>query len=271
MSITPNSGANTGSVGITNLAGSRFQTGAAVKLTKLPEADIVATGVTVVSATKITCTFNLTGKAAGQWNVVVTNPDAQSATLANGFTITDGLAPVINSVAVSPTTMVAAGDAVHVAVDVTDETSVTSVTANETELTHISGPSWSGDIVADSTLGLNTVTVVARDAANNSATDDTQSYKTAQVILIVNRDLVGGVWSQAADRYLFATSGRVTWLSLDQFELDDGSASPVRVTASGHGLQTNDFAIARGIWSLSASPHTLNSDLAWITPIDLGL
>lgn len=84
--ISPNSGPNTGSVSITDLAGTGFLTGATVKLTRAGQPDIAATGVTVVSATKITCTFDLTGKW-GQWNVVVTNPDAQSATLTNGFTV----------------------------------------------------------------------------------------------------------------------------------------------------------------------------------------
>jgi len=264
--IAPTSAPNSGSVNISDLAGTDFQTGATVKLTRAEETDIAATGVVVVSASKITCSFNLTGKAAGQWNVVATNPDAQSATLTNGFTITDGLAPVIGSVAVSPL-MSAAGDAVHVVVEVTDETEVTSVAANETPLTRSSGPIWSGDIIADPVLGFHPVTVVARDAANNSATDNGLSYKTAQVIFILNRDLVRDVTAGSAGQYLFITWGRVTWLDADTFELEDGSGTPVRVSASGHGLETNDFAFARGTWSLK-DPHTLYSSSAWITPIE---
>jgi len=86
--ITPSSGANTGSVSITNLAGTNFQSGARVKLTKTGQADIAGSSVTVVSSTKITCKFDLTGKAIGTWNVVVTNPDGKSGILPNGFTIT---------------------------------------------------------------------------------------------------------------------------------------------------------------------------------------
>jgi hypothetical protein len=44
--------------------------------------------VNVVSPTQITCNFDLTGVATGAWNVVVTNPDTQSGTLTNGFTVT---------------------------------------------------------------------------------------------------------------------------------------------------------------------------------------
>lgn len=86
-SITPSSGVNTGVVHITNLAGSDFQSGATVKLTKSGQSNIDATGVTVVDATRITCDFDLTGAAIGQWNVVVTNPDSQTDQLDNGFTV----------------------------------------------------------------------------------------------------------------------------------------------------------------------------------------
>lgn len=88
-SITPNTSRNTGSVSVTDLSGAYFQTDATVKLTKAGQPDIVATGVTVVSSTKITCSFSFTVAGTGPWNVVVTNPDAQSGALANGFTVTN--------------------------------------------------------------------------------------------------------------------------------------------------------------------------------------
>jgi hypothetical protein len=85
--ITPSGGINTGTVHITDLAGSNFQSGATVKLAKSGQPDINATNVTVVSASKITCDFDLNGVATGGWNVVVTNPDAQTGALPNGFTV----------------------------------------------------------------------------------------------------------------------------------------------------------------------------------------
>jgi hypothetical protein len=85
--ITPSSGFYTETVHITNLAGTNFQSGATVKLTKSGQPDINATSVNVESQAKITCDFNLSGAATGGWNVVVTNPDAQSGTLTNGFTV----------------------------------------------------------------------------------------------------------------------------------------------------------------------------------------
>jgi hypothetical protein len=86
--ITPNSGLDTDNPkSIENLAGTNFKVGATVKLTKTGQADVQATNVIVVNSTKITCDFDLTSKRGGAWNVVVTNIDAQSATLANGFSV----------------------------------------------------------------------------------------------------------------------------------------------------------------------------------------
>ncbi len=85
-SITPVSGNNNGPVNITSLAGTNFRAGAAVRLTQTGQSDIVATAVTV-TPTALTCTFDLTGKASGLWDVVVTNSDGQSATLPAAFKV----------------------------------------------------------------------------------------------------------------------------------------------------------------------------------------
>lgn len=80
--ITPARSATSVSVTIT---GTEFS-GSTVKLTKTGETDISATGVSVTE-TSITCTFNVTNKKPGNWNVVVTNADSQAATLSDGFTV----------------------------------------------------------------------------------------------------------------------------------------------------------------------------------------
>ena len=257
-SVSPNSGCNTAVI-YPYVWGANFMTGAAVKLTKAGQSDIVGTSVNVLGSGWIVCRLDLRGKATGEWNVVVTNPDAQTGTLVNGFAITlDTSPPIISLVSVSPP-MAAGGDLVRVAVDVTDNVAVTGVTANGTALTYFGGSSWSGDIPADPLLGLHTVTVAARDAADNIATDSSQSYRTAQLLGITNRNLSRDVLAGSAAEYLFATWGRVTWIDADTFDLNDGSGTPIRVIKSDHGLEADDFAIARGIWSLSASPHTLNA------------
>ena len=87
--ITPNSGTNDGTVNITNLAGTSFAGVVTVKLAKTGEDDIEGTNVVVVDATELTCTFDLTGAATGQWDVVVTNPADSPVTLANAFTVNE--------------------------------------------------------------------------------------------------------------------------------------------------------------------------------------
>jgi phosphatidylserine/phosphatidylglycerophosphate/cardiolipin synthase-like enzyme len=77
-SIAPNSGTTAGGTAVT-ISGSNFVSGATVKL-----GGTVATGVVVSNSTTITATTP--AHAAGATDVVVTNPDNQSATITGGFT-----------------------------------------------------------------------------------------------------------------------------------------------------------------------------------------
>jgi len=86
-SITPATGLNNAAVSITGLIGTNFRSGAAVKLQKTGQSDIIASNVSVVSVTKITCVFDITNADPGSWDVVVTNSDSQSAVLSGGFRI----------------------------------------------------------------------------------------------------------------------------------------------------------------------------------------
>jgi hypothetical protein len=94
-SITPSNGYNTSPVSITSLAGTGFSTTTVpvVVLRKSGSSNITATGVSA-TATSIAGTFEVTGIPAGTWDVIVTNPDGQSATLANGFEIKSTTAAV---------------------------------------------------------------------------------------------------------------------------------------------------------------------------------
>ena len=62
--ITPSAGVAGSTVSITNLAGANFQNGATVRLTRLGYPDIPGTSVGFISATQLTCTFNLAGTAS---------------------------------------------------------------------------------------------------------------------------------------------------------------------------------------------------------------
>ena len=71
---------------VATLTGTGFMPGANVKLTKSGQPEVVATGQEIVGdSAKVR--INVTGMTAGLWNVVVTNPDGQIATLANAFTV----------------------------------------------------------------------------------------------------------------------------------------------------------------------------------------
>lgn len=86
--VSPNS-ASSGTHTLT-ITGNGFLHGANVKLTKAGQSDVPCGGQEIVSdGAKVRLTT--TGMVPGQWNVVITNPDGQSTTLANAFTIVSGL------------------------------------------------------------------------------------------------------------------------------------------------------------------------------------
>jgi hypothetical protein len=109
LDIDPFIGTAGNTVTITNLKGSNFVSGATVALTKTGETSIDATDVSVSAGTKITCKFVLPSSTEpGQWNVVVTNPDKQSVTSANLFTIYKGTGATATATATSTTTTTSA-------------------------------------------------------------------------------------------------------------------------------------------------------------------
>jgi uncharacterized protein YceK len=92
--ISPTSGATGTSASIT-ITGTNFQNGATASLVQPGHLPVQATSSSV-SSTQITGTFDLSSLAAGPANIEVTNPDSQSTTLQNAFTI-GAASPVISS------------------------------------------------------------------------------------------------------------------------------------------------------------------------------
>jgi PGF-pre-PGF domain-containing protein len=107
--ITPSSGQNTTTVSITNMAGTGFYGTPVVNLTRTGYSNITATSVTLVFANQLTCTFDLTSRIPGAWNVNVTNPDGQQAALLNGFTILNGTAAAPTVTGITPISGTTAG------------------------------------------------------------------------------------------------------------------------------------------------------------------
>jgi hypothetical protein len=86
-SIDPNNGVQGKTVTAVNLIGTNFVTGETVKLSKTGQADITAEAA-YYSATYLSCTIPIpAGAAVGTWDVVVSSPNTQTATLSGGFTV----------------------------------------------------------------------------------------------------------------------------------------------------------------------------------------
>lgn len=84
-SITPASGlAN--SIVTVDINGTSLRADTVVKLTKSGQTDITATSVQFIGGA-LRCQLNLAGAAVGSWDVVASNPNAETSTLANAFTV----------------------------------------------------------------------------------------------------------------------------------------------------------------------------------------
>jgi len=85
--VAPDSGTAGGTTGNVVISGANFDPAAEVNLKKAEQTPIVAVIVSRESHTGITCRFDLTGAAAGKWDVEVVNPGNKVKTLAEGFTV----------------------------------------------------------------------------------------------------------------------------------------------------------------------------------------
>jgi hypothetical protein len=129
--IVPGSGLNTGIVNITDIAGTNFINGATVRLTRAGQPDIHGGSVVFVSPTRLTCTFDLRGAAAGPWNVVVTNLCTASGVLPDGFTLT---APPVPTVPPSPLQTGTGGQTPHGGSGGDNPTGIQTVTLSNVQL-----------------------------------------------------------------------------------------------------------------------------------------
>lgn len=84
----PDTGENTATLVGVQFNGTDFVSGITGRLTRIGESDINCTNTSFVNSTQFTCDLPITGATVGAWNVVVENPDAQTSTLTDAFTIT---------------------------------------------------------------------------------------------------------------------------------------------------------------------------------------
>lgn len=91
--IVPDRGAAGGSV-VALVSGAAFAPGASILLRRTGSADVAGTPITIEAAgSSLATKFDLAGAALGVWDVVVTNPDQTSATLAGVFTVEEPRTP----------------------------------------------------------------------------------------------------------------------------------------------------------------------------------
>lgn len=93
--ISPTSATRDSVVSVT-ITGANFQEGTTAKLVRPGTAPVTAVAVSA-TASSITCVFNLNGRSDGSYNLIVVNPDGQSDSQQNVFTIGEAL-PFITSV-----------------------------------------------------------------------------------------------------------------------------------------------------------------------------
>lgn len=230
-SITPSGGHNSGTVTITNLAGSGFAPGAVVQLERAGFHPVPMDGETVNGGgTSITGSFDLTPAggppvAPGAWTVRVTNPaDGGTDTLVDGFTVTGSL-PTVTSA--SPAA-VAQGTTTPVQVNGTGFAegavvtfSGTGITINSTTVVSSTRVDVSLTVAAAATPGPRTITVTNTDSQSASCVD----------CLTVNA--APTTTSIAPDTFIQGASGPVTITGTAY------AATPT-VTASGTGVTFSD-------------------------------
>jgi PKD repeat protein len=142
--ILPSNSLRTTSLAVT-VAGSGFTSPiTSLTLKRAGSPDITATNVIVVSSNMVTGNFDIATATYGSWDVVVTNTDGHSGTLASGFTVNaplptvtsilptsgpldGGTAVTITGTNLTDATAVAFGTTAATSFSVTDDTHITAI------------------------------------------------------------------------------------------------------------------------------------------------
>ncbi len=104
-SIHPDIGINNQIIEV-KIDGGKFNSSTTVKLTRSEEPDIVADNIKLITKNELTCSFDLTNRSVGKWNLVVTNNSkvikkGKTAILSDSFEI-QYPEPILNNI--SPNT-----------------------------------------------------------------------------------------------------------------------------------------------------------------------
>lgn len=162
------------------ITGTNFVSGATVKLNRTGYTDIPGTSVVVVSATQITCTFDLLNVQAGAWNLAVINPDGRGALRTNYFTVNSPAPTVAASPAFSPATgargttglsITAPGTNLQPGMAVVLTRGSTTITAYNVNVVSPTSLIFTIDIPAGAITGLYTARYTNTDGGTNTRTN----------------------------------------------------------------------------------------------------
>jgi hypothetical protein len=180
--MIPDEGYAGSSVSITDFVGNNFQSGATVQLTHSNSTNITATDVAWVSSAHMTCTFVIPSDATvGSWNVVITNPDGQSVTYANYFTVHT------SSTTATTTTSASTGDI-----------GITSVTGSPYPI-GMSSTGWVGTLIIDTSTTLQAGTglkVTLTNSAGQTISVSNPQLNSActEIRAYINQPVSVGTW-----------------------------------------------------------------------------
>jgi hypothetical protein len=91
-SVNPSSGNNNSPILVT-IDGTNFFPGVVASLEKSGQSDISGESLSLVNSGQLTCTFNITNRVTGAWDVVVLNTDGRVGILNGGFNVTSPNGP----------------------------------------------------------------------------------------------------------------------------------------------------------------------------------
>ncbi len=178
----------------------------------------------------------------------------------------DAAPPVIHSVDVEPS-VVTPGETVYITVYATDASDVSMVTANGAQLGFAGGGLWMGAITASNEPGQHSVAVHAVDTVGNASSDSSGSYTVKRIFALNNRAANDAIIGLVSSKYLFAAYGKVSVVNGQQFTIDDGSGTPIKVQAPYHGLSGGEYVRVRGTLVRNGSETTMQSSGEYILPL----
>lgn len=132
--------------------------------------------------------------------------------------------------------------------------------------TDANGDASFAEIVAGGPPAGSVITATATDAGGNTS-EFSLCRAVEKVIRVGNAATRDPAMVEFSKSHQFTVWGTVTTLDADSFTVDDGSGSPVKVLATGHGVQSGEFARAEGLLDVTGDPSVLSSAVSKIERI----